>query len=319
MDSPEDLVPVSHVVEHHHHHHYIHHHLGFVFPPPPPLVRPPARIYVDKWARMTPAYGRPTTANSHALWLSDARIRRAAYTQSFALPSLRWILVEEGEPIPDDAIETGIEATGEPLYSIRAWHNGGLHLGKGGHHIFKGGSISWGSQEYAFGTFEVLVGDGSLARWVRISPQPGDTDSDPSAAEALSLSPLALTPLASPSALPSLDAPKTITIQTRLADKTSRAEGSSIKPFMAIEGGFEPSLVRHRPSPFTLDHAENLTPPQESDRQLEATHACLFVAQAWYADGWHPGKVEAGDDHCCIGWGGGEVWVKDFRILSWAI
>lgn len=252
-------------------------------------------------------------------WLREARFRRAAYSQSFALPSLRWVLVEEGEAIPDDAIETGIEATGEPLYSIRAWHNGGLHLGKGGHHIFEGGSISWGSQEYAFGTFEVLVGDGALTRWARISPRLGKTDSDSSASESLSFSPLTLTPLALPSALPSLDAPKSISTPTLPGNRAFHSPGFSIKPFVAIEGGFEPSTVRNALNPFTLHHPEDLAPPQEPEWQLSGSHTLLFIAQAWYADGWHPGKVEAGDDHCCFGWGGGEVWVKDFRILSWAV
>ncbi|KAG8954960.1 hypothetical protein FRC04_010444 [Tulasnella sp. 424] len=253
---------------------------------------------------------------SRAAWLSQARARRAAYSQSFALPSLRWVLVEEGDPIPNDAIETGVEASGEPLYSIRAWHSGGLHLGKGGRHIFKGGSISWGSQEYSFGTFEVLVGDGRLARWVSISPWPRNTDSDGSASETLSWSPLSLTPLASPSSLPSLDAPKVISTPTLPGNRNFHPPGFFIKPFVAIEGGFEPSAVRN---PFTLDRPEDSTPPQESGRQLVAPNTLLFIAQAWYADGWHPGKVEAGDDHCCIGWGGGEVWVKEFRVLSWAV
>lgn len=134
----EPPVPYPGVVQHHHHH--FHHHIGFYLPPPPPLVQPPARIFVSKWGRM-PASG-PIMPQSRDAWLTEARFRRAAYSQSFALPSLRWVLVEEGEPIPDDAIETGIEASGEPLYSIRAWHNGGLHLGKGGHHIFKGNVLS---------------------------------------------------------------------------------------------------------------------------------------------------------------------------------
>ncbi|KAG8910671.1 hypothetical protein FRC01_006199, partial [Tulasnella sp. 417] len=266
-------LPIPGAIQYHHHH--FHHHVGFYLPPPPPLVQPPGRIFVNKWARMLLTSG-PIMPQSRGAWLSNARVRRAAYSQSFALPSLRWVLVEEGELIPNDAIETGIEASGEPLYSIRAWHNGGLHLGKGGHHIFKGGSISWSSQEYAFGTFEVLVGNGTLARWARISPRAAKTDSP----ESLSLSPLTLTPLASPSALPSLDAPKAISTPTFSSNRVFRSPGFSIKPFVAIEGGFEPSTVRSALNPSGLHHPEDLTPPQESEQHFAASHNRLFIAQA---------------------------------------
>lgn len=171
--------------------------------------------------------------------------------------------------------------------------------------------MSWGSQEYAFGTFEVLVGDPSLAQWVNVPFTPRfeqlqeDVDIPPSP---ISLSPLVLTPLASPSALPTLTAPKRISSSTLFGSTNSR--NMAIRPFFAIEGGFEPTT-----SSFSVDNDFLPAPPSSPTAPL----ATLFIAQAFYANGWHPGKVEAGDDHCCVGWGGGEVWVKEFRVLSWAL
>jgi hypothetical protein len=45
---------------------------------------------------------------------------------------VRWVLVdlEKGDDIPDDALETGLEECGVVLHSIRAWWDGGVHIGK---------------------------------------------------------------------------------------------------------------------------------------------------------------------------------------------
>lgn len=57
--------------------------------------------------------------------------------------------------------------------------------------------------------------------------------------------------------------------------------------------------------------------PLEGGR--EADGSPLFVAQAAYGMGWHPGKAGLDEDHCCIGYGGGEVWVRTFRILVYEL
>ncbi|KAG8905697.1 hypothetical protein FRB99_008411 [Tulasnella sp. 403] len=297
--------------------------------PPPPLVQPPARFLIQKWERLesSSAIIQPFPGSKNQ-WLAQARNRRAAYAHSFALPSLRWVLVEYGENIPANAVQTGTEATGEPLYSIRAWHNGGLHLGKAGHHLFKGGSISWGSQEYAFGTFEVLAGDSSLTQWVSIPGTPrrdGSADfTDPSSPS--SLSPLTLTPLASPDALPTLVAPKHISDTKREAvDDLLSLHITRINPFFAIEAGFEPAqmeLERGGLEPglhSVMTQGDSSYSGPSFSAEPPSRSVLMFIAQAYYAQGWHPGKVNAGDDHCCIGWGGGEVWVKEFRVLAWAL
>lgn len=113
-----------------------HRSLPFFLPPPP--VLPPLRILVNSWQPMSAAELLSRFPSSENEWLAQARFRRAAYTHMFALPALRWVLVEEGEGITDRALQTGTEDSGEPLYSIRAWYNGGLHIGKAGRHIYRG-------------------------------------------------------------------------------------------------------------------------------------------------------------------------------------
>ncbi|EJT99987.1 hypothetical protein DACRYDRAFT_101090 [Dacryopinax primogenitus] len=174
-------------------------------------------------------------------WLRAARARRAAYAVPGAVrPPIRWVLVEEGQKIPEDALQTGAEATGEPLYSTRVWWQGGLHLGKAANHIYNYASISWDSQEHTTPTFEVLCGPSTHVQWLEI---PHGTRVTPSLFHTLS----------------------------------------------AVEGG------------------------------REATGTFIFVAQGEYgfggAVGLHPGKASAGDDHACIGYGGGEVWIRPFRLL----
>ncbi|KZT57842.1 hypothetical protein CALCODRAFT_267729 [Calocera cornea HHB12733] len=198
-------------------------------------------------------------------WLRAARARRAAYAVPGAVrPPVRWVLVEEGQKIPDDALQTGVEATGEPLYSTRVWWKGGLHLGKvrapgiprvrpgdsanrpcpfrlqAANHIHNYASISWDSQEHTTPTFEVLCGPPAHVQWLEI--------------------------------------PHGV-----------RATSALFHDFTAVEGG------------------------------REATGTFIFVAQGEYglggAVGLHPGKASAGDDHACIGYGGGEVWIRPFRLL----
>lgn len=45
-------------------------------------------------------------------------------------PLFSWKLVEKGERLPVDALPIGNEQDGAVLYAARAWHQGGVHLGK---------------------------------------------------------------------------------------------------------------------------------------------------------------------------------------------
>jgi len=56
--------------------------------------------------------------------------------------------------------------------------------------------------------------------------------------------------------------------------------------------------------------------PVEGGREDDGTF--LFVAQAHYSGGVHPGKVVDGREKCHIGYGGGEHLVEEYRVLAYA-
>ncbi|KAK4688596.1 hypothetical protein P7C73_g1516, partial [Tremellales sp. Uapishka_1] len=56
--------------------------------------------------------------------------------------------------------------------------------------------------------------------------------------------------------------------------------------------------------------------PVEGGRESDGT--ALLVAKGDYENGVHPGKCLINDDHACVGWGGGELWVRPFQVLAYA-
>lgn len=86
----------------------------------------PARVEVSSWS--TPALVTnirfPRTEGE---WLHEARRRKSKYGDHSQV--VHWRLVETGEPIPGNAIPTGNEG-GTNIFSIRAWKDGSLTLGK---------------------------------------------------------------------------------------------------------------------------------------------------------------------------------------------
>lgn len=213
----------------------------------------------EKVKRKVYAELQPDDDSGRETWLKAARARTKRYYEPGAIrPALRWVLVEPRPEaqnmspatlerhalqygsfprIPDDALQTGTESSDTRLCSARAWHSGGVHLGKAGQHLQAGGaSISYGSIEHDLSAFEVLVGDASCARWVEGSQLP-----------------------------------------SQLA--------AGVVP---VEGG------------------------------REAHGGAMLVAQAPFEGGWHPGKTAVGEDHACVGYGGGEFWARGFRVLVWA-
>jgi len=94
------------------------------------------------------------------IWLQSAQARTAEYHRCGDQAPVTWILYE-GQ-IPPNAIEGG-EEHGKPLYICRAFHEGGLQLGKAS-------SISAviGYNKYIHpDTYEILVGDQRGTRWVQ--------------------------------------------------------------------------------------------------------------------------------------------------------
>ncbi|WWD20665.1 hypothetical protein CI109_105141 [Kwoniella shandongensis] len=78
----------------------------------------------------------------------------------------------------------------------------------------------------------------------------------------------------------------------------------------------EPYLVKW----MTFRHGEvvnvNGWQPVEAGREKDG--AALLLAKGEYENGQHPGKCLINDDHACVGYGGGELWVRPFQILAYA-
>ncbi|WRT70656.1 uncharacterized protein IL334_007654 [Kwoniella shivajii] len=78
----------------------------------------------------------------------------------------------------------------------------------------------------------------------------------------------------------------------------------------------EPYLVKW----MSYRHGEVATvqgwQPIEGGREKDGT--ALLLAKGDYENGQHPGKCLINDDHACVGYGGGELWVRPFSILAYA-
>ncbi|WVO20476.1 uncharacterized protein IAS62_001773 [Cryptococcus decagattii] len=175
-------------------------------------------------------------------WINISRKRTKFYNESggrHVRPLFSWKLVEKGERLPVDALPIGNEQDGAVLYAARAWHQGGVHLGKAGHHLHKGASIPYGGGEISFDTYEVFCG--------------------------------------------SINEPHLVKWMTFPHGQIAHVEG-----WQPVEGG------------------------REKDGRA------LLLAKGFYDNGQHPGKIIVRDDHACVGYGGGEVWVRPYQILAYA-
>lgn len=110
------------------------------YPDDPPTMdvtrlEPAGRILVRKW-EMSQAAGFPF--NSEVGWLGEARARRRIYDLNGVKGStaVHWVLIEgEDGTIPAEAIQTGTDVNGQPLYTARTWYQGELFPGKCGHEL----------------------------------------------------------------------------------------------------------------------------------------------------------------------------------------
>ncbi|KAJ1946016.1 hypothetical protein EC988_005627 [Linderina pennispora] len=76
-----------------------------------------------------------------------------------------WVPAISGH-IPLNAVQGGVERTGEPLFICRAYYRDGLHPGRAGRHLRTGASIGYGWQEVDVTECQVLCGQGARLRWV---------------------------------------------------------------------------------------------------------------------------------------------------------
>ncbi|KAG1751615.1 carbohydrate-binding module family 12 protein [Suillus paluster] len=102
-------------------------------------------------------------------WLRDAEQRTKAFRSGNYPGPVAWVL-NEGKSIPRDAIEGGFER-GAPLYICRAYHEGGLMIGKACSVFKKGAVIGYKKEEIHLDRYEILVGDSRAVRWVNFSGQ----------------------------------------------------------------------------------------------------------------------------------------------------
>jgi hypothetical protein len=100
-------------------------------------------------------------------WVRDAQARTDQYYQQGGGGRLTWIL-NKGRHIPENAIVGGHEH-GKDLYICRAFHEGGLQVGKASSVFNEGGVIGYKHHEIAVGTYEILVGRQDAVRWIESS------------------------------------------------------------------------------------------------------------------------------------------------------
>lgn len=99
-------------------------------------------------------------------WLRDAQQRTQDFHQRGPSGPFVWVLVH-GHEIPQGALVGG-EVNGEPIYIARAFHEGGIQVGKCGRPFKKGAVVGYGHDEVEYDTYEVLLGDSRAVRWVDV-------------------------------------------------------------------------------------------------------------------------------------------------------
>ncbi|KAF8964773.1 hypothetical protein BDZ97DRAFT_1814411 [Flammula alnicola] len=109
--------------------------------------------HVEGWARTN--------------WIQDAKQRKERFlTQGTNEPAV-WVLTS-GKTIPKGAILVGREHSWN-LYICRAFHDGGIQLGKASEAFKNGGVLGYKNDEVFVDEYEVLVGDMNRLRWVPTS------------------------------------------------------------------------------------------------------------------------------------------------------
>ncbi|KAG8945548.1 hypothetical protein FRC04_000682 [Tulasnella sp. 424] len=143
------------------------------YPVLPTLAISPARIRIDNWFSAVPPSRSLQAIRSQADWLAQARDRRKMYLEANNPSIPCWLLVENGDGLPKNAIRTGSEPSGS-LYSARAWCGSDLLLGKCGQHL-EGAHLPLGGKAIRNVTpFEVLVGDPLDFQWISIPEKSSD-------------------------------------------------------------------------------------------------------------------------------------------------
>ncbi|EIW69915.1 hypothetical protein TREMEDRAFT_68366 [Tremella mesenterica DSM 1558] len=90
----------------------------------------------------------------------------------------------------------------------------------------------------------------------------------------------------------------------------------SLDVYEVLCGPADPDIIKW----MSFDHGQRATvdgwQPVEGGRERDGR--ALLVARGEYESGQHPGKCLVDDDHACVGYGGGELWVRPFQVLAYA-
>ncbi|KAF9038365.1 carbohydrate-binding module family 12 protein [Hymenopellis radicata] len=100
-------------------------------------------------------------------WLHDAEQRTNDFHRNGPRGPATWLL-NKGKNIPQSAISVGREKEWT-LYICRAFHEGGVQIGKASDVFKKGAVIGYAHKEIHLDTYEILVGDMRGLRWVDVS------------------------------------------------------------------------------------------------------------------------------------------------------
>ncbi|KAI8892569.1 hypothetical protein BC833DRAFT_611310 [Globomyces pollinis-pini] len=102
-------------------------------------------------------------------WEEDARRRTETYYSNLnagrPVPPVEWVLTSSNN-IPQNAIQTGNEKNGLPLYSARAIYENGVHIGKVSPTMKGGMELGWGCKARVIKEYEILVGNPNAVRWI---------------------------------------------------------------------------------------------------------------------------------------------------------
>lgn len=113
------------------------------YPFPSSVTVSPARIQVNDWFTVAAPSPSMQSIRSREDWLAQARERKRMYQQAKNQSTPCWLLIEQGDHIPEHALWTGCEKSSRPLFSARAWYEDkGLIVGKCGRHM-SGEGLYW--------------------------------------------------------------------------------------------------------------------------------------------------------------------------------
>lgn len=102
----------------------------------PSLAISPGRIPIQDWYTPIPPSDHLLSIRSYDDRLLQARARRKLYQGAGDESLACWLLIENLQDVPRNAIRTGTDKGGSPLFSVRTWYrDAGITIGRYGPHL----------------------------------------------------------------------------------------------------------------------------------------------------------------------------------------